>query len=255
MENVKLKKIVAALGTGLSLAVLQPFPVYAQPDTENYGVADVSTALNIRQDADTQSAVIGSLPANGVCRILQEEGGWANISSGEITGYVDISYLYEGHLAKAIVENIGEEHLPVAEPVEETVEEGQETVQTMAVPVNGIGQQVVDFALQFVGNPYVWGGTSLTQGADCSGFVQSVYDNFGVSLPRVAEDQAYTGVKIPVEQAQPGDLIFYEDESGYIYHVVLYMGDGKVVHASSSSTGIKVSDVYYAQAAWAVRVI
>ena len=116
------------------------------------------------------------------------------------------------------------------------------------------GQAVVNYAAQFVGNPYVWGGTSLTNGADCSGFVQSVYQNFGVSLPRVAADQAQAGTKIAVEEAQPGDLIFYAD-GGSIYHVVLYIGNGQVVHASSAATGIKVSNVYWENAVWAVRVL
>ena len=87
-----------------------------------------------------------------------------------------------------------------------------------------------------------------------SGFVQSVYQNFGVSLPRVAADQAQAGTKIAVEEAQPGDLIFYAD-GGSIYHVVLYIGNGQVVHASSAATGIKVSNVYWENAVWAVRVL
>ena len=120
--------------------------------------------------------------------------------------------------------------------------------------ISGKGEMVAAYALQFVGNPYVWGGTSLTNGADCSGFVQSVYRNFGVSLPRVAADQAQAGTKIAVEEAQPGDLIFYAD-GGSIYHVVLYIGNGQVVHASSAATGIKVSNVYWENAVWAVRVL
>ena len=113
-------------------------------------------------------------------------------------------------------------------------------------------QQIVDFALQFVGNPYVYGGTSLTNGADCSGFVQSIYKQFGISLPRVAADQANAGTRISVEEALPGDLIFYA-ENGSVYHVVMYIGNGKVVHASSSASGIKVSDLYRAHAVSGAR--
>ena len=98
------------------------------------------------------------------------------------------------------------------------------------------GSSVVDYAKQFVGNPYVWGGTSLTSGADCSGFVQSVYSNFGVSLPRTSYEQQNAGREVSYSEAQPGDLICYGG------HVAIYMGDGKIVHASNSRDGIKVSD-------------
>ena len=98
------------------------------------------------------------------------------------------------------------------------------------------GSSVVDYAKQFVGNPYVWGGTSLTSGADCSGFVQSVYSNFGVSLPRTSYEQQNAGREVSYSEAQPGDLICYGG------HVAIYMGDGKIVHASNSRDGIKVSN-------------
>ena len=101
---------------------------------------------------------------------------------------------------------------------------------------SGTGSSVVDFATQFVGNPYVWGGTSLTDGADCSGFVQSVYANFGVDLPRTSYEQQNAGTEVSYEDAQPGDLICYGG------HVAIYMGDGKIVHASNAKDGIKISD-------------
>lgn len=100
----------------------------------------------------------------------------------------------------------------------------------------GSGSSVVDYATQFVGNPYVWGGTSLTNGADCSGFVQSVYNNFGVSLPRTSYEQQNAGREVSYSEAQPGDLICYGG------HVAIYMGNGKIVHASNSRDGIKISD-------------
>lgn len=107
-------------------------------------------------------------------------------------------------------------------------------------------QNVVNFALQFVGNPYVWGGTSLTNGADCSGFTQSVMSNFGVSLPRTAGAQSQSGTPVSVSDVQPGDLLFYSGSGDYgIGHVSMYIGNGQVVHASNSSTGIIVSDMGY----------
>ena len=101
---------------------------------------------------------------------------------------------------------------------------------------SGSGSSVVDYATQFVGNPYVWGGTSLTNGADCSGFVQSVYANFGVSLPRTSYEQQNAGTEVSYADAQPGDLICYGG------HVAIYMGNGQIVHASNSRDGIKVSN-------------
>ena len=108
-------------------------------------------------------------------------------------------------------------------------------------------QAVVDFALQFEGNPYVYGGTSLTNGADCSGFVMSVFANFGYSLPRVAAAQCEASTKKDISQLEPGDLVFYGN--GYIDHVALYIGNGKIIHASGAATGIKISDYNYQQPA------
>lgn len=108
-------------------------------------------------------------------------------------------------------------------------------------------QAVVDFALQFEGNPYVYGGTSLTNGADCSGFVMSVFANFGYSLPRVAAAQCDASAKKDISQLEPGDLVFYGN--GYVDHVALYIGDGKIIHASGAATGIKISNYDYEQPA------
>lgn len=101
---------------------------------------------------------------------------------------------------------------------------------------SGTGSSVVDYATQFVGNPYVWGGTSLTNGADCSGFTQAVYNSFGVSIPRTSYEQQNAGREVSYSEAQPGDLICYGG------HVAIYMGDGKIVHASNSRDGIKISN-------------
>ena len=103
-----------------------------------------------------------------------------------------------------------------------------------------LGRQIADYGLQFVGNPYVYGGTSLTNGADCSGFVQSVYRNFGINLPRTSGEQGACGSAVSsLAEAQPGDLIWY---SG---HIGIYIGNGPIVHASSAKTGIKVSNAGY----------
>lgn len=113
----------------------------------------------------------------------------------------------------------------------------QEEYESQDTPsYSGSGSSVVDYATQFVGNPYVWGGTSLTGGADCSGFTQSVYANFGVSIPRTSYEQQNAGYEVPYSEAQPGDLICYGG------HVAIYMGNGQIVHASNSRDGIKISN-------------
>ena len=99
---------------------------------------------------------------------------------------------------------------------------------------------IVNYAVQFVGNPYVWGGTSLTNGADCSGFVQSVLRHFGISVPRVSRDQARSGNRITSDQMRPGDLVFYANSSGTINHVAMYIGNGQVVNAASRRSGITI---------------
>ena len=115
-------------------------------------------------------------------------------------------------------------------------------------------QQIVDFALQFEGNPYVYGGTSLTNGADCSGFAQHVYAQFGIGLPRTSAAQSQYGMKIPVSEAAPGDLIFYA-KNGQVYHVVIYIGNGRTVEAASTRSGICSHGVNYANAVWATRLL
>ena len=126
---------------------------------------------------------------------------------------------------------------------QETEAPQTEPPQTEA-PVSSTGAAIVNFATQFVGNPYVWGGTSLTNGADCSGFTQSVFANFGISIPRTAASQASSGTPVDLSQIQAGDLLFYSGGSG-INHVTIYMGNGQVVHASNSRTGITISSYGY----------
>lgn len=107
-----------------------------------------------------------------------------------------------------------------------------------------LGQQIASYAVQFVGNPYVYGGTSLTNGADCSGFVQSVFANFGIGLSRTAASQASGGTSVSLDSLQAGDLLFYSS-SGSIDHVALYIGGGQIVHAANSASGIIISNAYY----------
>ena len=136
-----------------------------------------------------------------------------------------------------------ETEAPTYEETEAPQYEETEVPQTEA-PTSSTGMAIVNFATQFVGNPYVWGGTSLTNGADCSGFTQSVFANFGISIPRTAAAQASSGTPVDLSEIQAGDLLFYYGGSG-IGHVTIYMGNGQVVHASNASTGITISDYGY----------
>lgn len=221
---------------------------------EEYQVAyaEVSTCLNIREGAGMEYDVIAQLPKNGYCEVKKEQGEWCYIASENIEGYVYKGYLEVGMNQEEYLRRTGREKPIYA--YELGTRQTEEAEVLAPVRAGGKGQEIAEFALQFVGNPYVWGGTSLTNGADCSGFVQSVYKNFGISLPRVAADQAKVGTKVSLEQLETGDLVFYAD-GGSIYHVVLYIGNGQVVHASSAATGIKISQVNWRNAVWGVRLI
>ncbi len=121
---------------------------------------------------------------------------------------------------------------------------------------SGKGEDVVKEARKYLGNPYVYGGCSLTKGIDCSCYVKQIYAKFGVELPRTAAAQSQQGKRIAkLADAQPGDLLFYVDGSGGIGHVAMYQGNNKVIHASSPSTGIKESDVNYRKYAMIKRFL
>ena len=121
---------------------------------------------------------------------------------------------------------------------------GTDTTIDSSASDSSLGQQIADYAVQFVGNPYVYGGTSLTNGTDCSGFTMSVMANFGIGLARTAADQSYGGTSVAISDIQPGDLLFYSDGSG-ISHVALYIGGGQIVHAATESQGIIISNYNY----------
>lgn len=130
----------------------------------------------------------------------------------------------------------------------------EEKVQTTAGG-SAKGQSIANFALNFVGNPYVWGGTSLTRGCDCSGFAMSVYANFGIGLNRTSRAQAGNGYAVSMNELQAGDLVFYAANGRTISHVAIYIGGGKVVHASTPRTGIIVSSVYHQSPYCARRIV
>ena len=211
------------------------------------GVVEAESGyINVREEMSTDSDVVGKIRKDAICEVLSIEEEWCEIESGEIKGYISNEYLLTGVEAN--------------EKAERLMEEGKEleTAITMmeyryGKGVTDIQMEVCEYALQFVGNPYVWGGTSLTKGADCSGFTLSVYRNYGVSLPHSSKAQANCGERIDLSELQPGDLVFYGGKN--IHHVAMYIGNGQVVHAQSAKTGIVVSSMYYNTPTSAVRVL
>ena len=169
----------------------------------------------------------------------QADDAYTDYETGMDTGYEDAVYQDD-------VYDDG-----TGETYDDGYTESQESSQ--AASYSSVGADIAAYACQFVGNPYVWGGSSLTNGADCSGFVMSVYANYGISLPHSAAAQSGYGTPVSLDSLQPGDLLFYGD--GEIGHVTMYIGNGQVVHASSSTTGIIISDVGYRQAVCARRLV
>lgn len=230
--------------------------VYEVMASKVYAVA--AADLNIRETRQESARAVGTLPEGGLCYILADaDKEWVYVESGNARGFVQASQLITGSGASGTVETVGENNLTLAEVLVEP-EENKACYYTLtsvrqADQTAMVRSEIVNFAFQFLGNPYVWGGTSLTNGCDCSGFTQSIYANFGYYIPRVAEAQAGYGMQIPVSSAEPGDLIFYA-KNGYVYHVSMYIGDGQVIHAQSTKTGIVITGIG-SDAVWATRVI
>lgn len=223
-----------------------------------YAIAEIPLSVSASTNPEEKKEA-GTLEKGGLCYILADEGcDRVYIESGDVRGFVNAANLITGKAAQELVEEKGEETMALAkesmEPEENPVLYYTLTSTKQGKIASAIRTSMVKFATSFIGNPYVWGGTSLTQGADCSGFVQSIYAEYGYSIPRVASDQAQYGKKIRVSDAQPGDLIFYAKD-GEIYHVVMYIGDGKVVEAAGTGIGIITANLNMERAVWATSII
>lgn len=219
-------------------------------------LATVNTmTLYVRTEPTTESSVMSMVPEGEELLVLDETDDWAKINVEEGDGWVSKDYV-NIHTEFVQAESKAEEEARLAKEAEErrkaqeAARKKQQASQSSTSTTSSnsytvgegsdLGVAVAEYALQFVGNPYVWGGSSLTNGTDCSGFVMSVYANFGVSLPHSSSSDRSQGYAVDgLDNAQPGDLICY---SG---HVALYIGNGQIVHASTKKTGIIVSNADY----------
>lgn len=263
----------------------------------NLGMSVINSGnLNIRQEASTDSEVVGILTNHNACELLEDAGDWYKVTSGKVTGYVNKQYLVTGDEAESIAEqeiktvatvntetlNVRAEKSTEAAVLSQVGNSEAFTVNSVAdgwveisvddsvgyisqdyvtlaqaLPtaktieqvkygdgVSDVRASVVSYALQFVGNRYVWGGTSLEKGVDCSGFTMRILGKYGISLPHSSRAQPSYGTKISASEAKPGDLFFYGSGRS-ISHVAIYIGNGQIVHASNKRDGIKVSNAYY----------
>ncbi len=224
-------------------------------------IATVTTeTLKVRQEPGLDAAVLGLVPIQDELLVTEELGDWIKVNIEEGDGYVSADYVSlstefvkaeskaeeEARLAKEEAERKAAQEAARAKAASAKSSTQTQPEAEAPAPVissgsgSELGKSVADYACQFVGNPYVYGGTSLTNGADCSGFVMSVYANFGVSLPHSsAADRSVGSAVGGIENAQPGDILCY---SG---HVGIYVGNGQIVHASTERTGIIVSSASY----------
>ena len=213
------KDLIATGDTAQNLAV-QHAQVMAIVNTES---------LNVRSEASTDSKAWTAVTSGQRYNVLNQLDGWVQLEldagdddgedQGAFVSTRDSNVTVQYALQEAI------EYYPAVEAANAAM---------------SFRNKIVNFACQFVGNRYVWGGTSLTHGCDCSGFTQSVLKNFGISVPRVSRDQARSGSKVTSANMRPGDLIFYANRSGTINHVGMYIGNGQVVNAASTRSGIRI---------------
>ncbi|MBQ9561867.1 MAG: C40 family peptidase [Lachnospiraceae bacterium] len=211
----------------------------------------LAETLRAREEANTESKIVALLDEGEEFEILKKGDGWAKIAVDDDeawinTDYVTISY----ELEKAVVY-----HEP--EPVKETKKESSSDSSkgsSGGSKSSSKRSSMVAYAMKFLGNRYVWGGTSLTKGTDCSGFTMRIYEHFGYDIPRTSYNQAKGGKTIKISSLKPGDLVFYSNSSG-INHVAMYIGNGQVIHASNARSGIKISNINYRTPTKAVRYI
>jgi hypothetical protein len=298
------------------------------PGYDNIGIANVDKGSNllIRKDPSTDGKIIGKLPNNGGCEVVEADGEWTKIitqtDSGTLKGYVKSEYLITGNEALKLAKEVGSYVVKANKDVDglnvrdkattagsdivDKIAKGEELVVLdssvssddkdyptwvkvaldsdenednaayiakdfvtvsfelihavsieelqYGTGVTSTRKGLVDMAKDHLGEAYVWGGTSLGHGVDCSGFTQALYRQLGYSIPRTSRSQAASGTRVSASELRPGDLIFY-GSSSYISHVAMYIGGGQIIHASNRRDGIKISNMNYRNPIKCVRYI
>ena len=200
------------------------------------GMAIPGGNVNVREEASQNSKRVGKLPDGCACEIIGVEGEWYHINSGEVSGYVLKDYLLTGKDA----ELRAQEFLVSNKELETSL---NSTEAYYGRGVSDVRSSVVSDALSYQGLPYIWGGTSLTRGADCSGFVMRIMAQYGVYLPHSSAAQSRLGTRVSTSELLPGDLVFYG--SGRVSHVGIYIGNGMVISELNPGAGCKVTGLNY----------
>lgn len=206
--------------------------------------------LNVRKEPNTDSAIWTQVSNSEKYRVLSQTDGWAEIEMDTTTGFVSTEYV---DVLYALPEAI--KFTPLVEKSSGSSGNKGGNSSTGSSTKSSLRNQIVNYALQFLGNRYVWGGTSLTNGVDCSGFTMKVYQKFGVSLPHHSGSQAQKGKAVSSSNMRPGDLLFYTDKGGTINHVAMYIGNGQIVHAANKASGIKISNWNYRKPVKIINVL
>lgn len=196
-----------------------------------------TSVLNVREEKNTSSDIVTQLPEGKRYTVKSENADWCKVKVQGKSGYVAKEYVHTKYSFKE---------------AKSLKKKTKETVRSYAS--ENKAESLISYAKQFIGNKYVWGGTSLTNGTDCSGFTLRVFQKFGYSLPRTSAEQAGCGSSVKLSELKPGDLVFYK-RGGRVHHVAIYIGGGQIVHAAGAKWGIITSNMNYSRVSHARRIL